>query len=81
MPDEKAKGAQGKAAEFQLYNMQEDIAERNNLANEYPEKVETLLALLKQQVADGRSTPGELQQNDAEVDLWKKDSFRKKKKQ
>lgn len=76
MPDKKAKGVKGKAAEFQLYNMQDDIAETKNLANEYPEKVETLLALLKQQIADGRSTPGELQQNDAEVDLWKKDSKR-----
>ncbi|CAA6677729.1 MULTISPECIES: arylsulfatase [unclassified Lentimonas] len=76
MPDNKAKGAKDKAAEFQLYNMQDDIAETTNLANEYPETVETLLALLKQQVADGRSTPGELQQNDAEVDLWKKDSKR-----
>lgn len=80
MPDRRAKGAKGKSADFQLYNMQDDIAETKNLANEYPEKVQALLALLKQQIADGRSTPGELQQNDAEIDIWKKDSFKKKKK-
>lgn len=79
MPDKKAKGAEGKATEFQLYNMKEDIAETNNLANTYPEKVETLLALLKKQVADGRSTPGALQQNDAEVDIWKKGSDKRTK--
>ena len=80
MPDNKVEGATGKAAEFQLYNMHEDIAESKNLANEYLEKVDTLLALLKQQVADGRSTPGDIQQNDADVDIWKKGSARKKKK-
>jgi hypothetical protein len=30
-----------------------------------------MLALLKQQVADGRSTPGPKQENDVEVDIWK----------
>ena len=79
MPDDKVKGVTGKAAEFQLYNMAEDIAETKNLANEYPEKVDTLVALLKKQVADGRSTPGEIQQNDAEVDIWKNGAARKKK--
>jgi hypothetical protein len=30
-----------------------------------------MLALLKQLVADGRSTPGAPQQNDVPVDIWK----------
>ncbi|MDF7809081.1 arylsulfatase [Pontiellaceae bacterium B12219] len=70
--DDKVKNAAGLAAEFQLYNVKEDIAESNNLANEYPEKVDVLVALLKKQIADGRTTPGELQQNDAKIDMWKK---------
>ena len=72
MPDASVKDVTGNAAQFQLYNMREDIAETKNLANQHPEKVKTLLALLKKMIADGRSTPGKLQQNDAEVDIWKK---------
>lgn len=71
-PDDQVKGATGLAAKFQLYNMQADIAETENLANAHPEKVKTLVALLEKQVADGRTTPGELQQNDTKVDIWKK---------
>jgi alpha-L-fucosidase len=57
--------------EIQLYNLDEDIGEQNNLADQYPEKVEELTLLLESLVAAGRSTPGERQQNDAEVDIWK----------
>ena len=55
----------------QLYDMQVDPGEQNNLHAENPEKVKELLALLKKQVADGRSTPGVPQQNDVPVDIWK----------
>lgn len=58
--------------EYQLYDMEQDLGETSNLADQYPEKVEQLLALLKKQVADGRSTPGAPQKNDAEIDLFKK---------
>ena len=34
-----------------------------------------MLALLKKQVADGRSTPGPQQENEAEVDIWKLDTI------
>ena len=37
----------------------------------YPCQIKNLINLLKKQVADGRSTPGTPQQNDAEVDIWK----------
>ncbi|MFC5049997.1 arylsulfatase [Rubritalea spongiae] len=57
---------------MQLYNLKDDIAEKYNLITQHPEKAESMLALLKTYVADGRSTPGEAQENDAEIDLWKK---------
>jgi arylsulfatase A-like enzyme len=38
----------GNAAIAQLYNLKDDIGEKNNLANQYPEKVAALELLLKQ---------------------------------
>jgi arylsulfatase A-like enzyme len=38
----------GNAAILQLYNLKDDIGEKNNLANQYPEKVAALELLLKQ---------------------------------
>ena len=58
--------------EYQLYDMEKDLGETTNLVDQYPEKVGQLLTLLKKQVADGRSTPGAPQKNDAEIDLFKK---------
>lgn len=55
---------------IQLYNLKEDIAESNNLEADYPEKVEELKALLTKQILDGRSTAGEIQQNDT-GNIWK----------
>ncbi len=55
----------------QLYDMHHDPGERRNLHAEYPEKTGKLLGLLRKEVADGRSTPGTPQQNDAPVDIWK----------
>jgi hypothetical protein len=34
-----------------------------------------MVALLKQLVADGRSTPGARQENDVPVDIWKLDTM------
>ncbi|MDF7822740.1 arylsulfatase [Pontiellaceae bacterium B12227] len=59
--------------EYQLYDMEKDVAETTNLATQHPEKVEQLIALMKKQVADGRSTPGAPQSNDIEIDLFKQD--------
>ncbi len=66
-----AKAAEAGLPLVQLYDMLEDPAEQNNLQAKQPEKVKELLALLKQQVADGRSTPGTPQENDVPVDIWK----------
>ena len=55
----------------QLYDMQVDPGETRNLQAEHPDKVRELLALLKKQVTDGRSTPGPHQENDVPVKIVK----------
>ncbi|MDA0708696.1 MAG: arylsulfatase [bacterium] len=55
----------------QLYNMSEDPAEQNNLHRALPQKVREMIGILERTVADGRSTPGIPQANDAAVDIWK----------
>lgn len=57
---------------MQLYNLVTDISEKQNVAAQPAELVTSMTALLKKTVADGRSTPGKPQQNDVEVDLYKK---------
>ncbi|MDP6117995.1 MAG: arylsulfatase [Planctomycetota bacterium] len=59
----------------QLYDMQSDPGETNNLHAEHADKVKELLATLKTYIADGRSTPGEPQENDATIDIWKLDTM------
>ncbi len=44
-----------------LFNLDEDIGETQNIANQHPEVVEKLSALLKRYISEGRSTPGESQ--------------------
>jgi arylsulfatase A len=48
---------------FQLFNLEQDPAEKTNLYAQHPEIVQQLGELLKQQVLNGRSTPGAPQQN------------------
>lgn len=55
----------------QLYDMENDPGEENNLQEEHPEKVKEMIRLLKEYVAHGRSTPGTKQLNDVPVDIWK----------
>lgn len=43
---------------FQLYDMENDPSEQNNIAGEYPEKVAELKELLSRYIREGRSTPG-----------------------
>ncbi len=52
---------------IQLYHMKKDLGEQENVQAEFPDKVKELRALLEKQIADGRSTPGPKQKNDAEV--------------
>ncbi len=48
----------------QLYNLQSDPGETTNVASKHPDKVEEMFTLLRKQISDGRSTPGELQSNE-----------------
>jgi arylsulfatase A-like enzyme len=49
---------------MQLYNLEKDPFEKQNLVQDYPEKVEALKALLRKYIEEGRSTPGAPQKND-----------------
>ena len=55
----------------QLYDMTKDVGERANEYKAHPEIVARLTALLEKFVADGRSTPGGNQKNDAPINIWK----------
>jgi len=61
-PDEIAAGKLG-LPPMQLYNLDIDPAERDNIIESYPSIKEELYALLLDQVARGRSTPGPDQEN------------------
>jgi len=52
---------------IQLYNLADDPGETKNLAAGQPERVAKMKALLEKLITDGRSTPGEVQQNDVKV--------------
>ena len=52
---------------MQLFNLDDDPGETNNVVNARAEKVEALLRLLDRQVRNGRCTPGETVPNDRDV--------------
>jgi arylsulfatase A len=54
-------------AEVQLYNLDDDIGEKTNLAAGKPQIVAEMRALMERLITDGRSTPGATQRNDVEV--------------
>ncbi len=62
----------------QLYDLSTDLAESKNLQSEYPNEVSRLTKLLEQYIADGRSTPGPKQTNDAKIELRKRPKKGKK---
>lgn len=53
----------------ELYNLQSDLGETKNVAEANPEVVERLTTLMKKYIADGRSTAGTPQKNDAPISL------------
>ncbi len=69
-PKPKSKAAKA-LPPVQLYDMSKDIGERTNESARHPEIVKRLTKLLEKYVADGRSTPGAPQKNDAASQLWK----------
>jgi arylsulfatase A len=64
---------------IQLFDLESDPSEQENLQAKHPEIIASLTQKLEALVKTGRSTPGTPQTNDAQIDLWKKD-FRPKKK-
>jgi arylsulfatase A-like enzyme len=60
----------------ELYNLREDIAQRYNRFAEKPELVSELKTLLEKYKSEGRSTPGESQQNDVEIQPYSSPSRR-----
>jgi arylsulfatase A-like enzyme len=57
--------------EVQLYDLAADPAEANNVHAAHPAVVARLRALLDRYIAEGRSTPGPRQPNDAAIDVVK----------
>jgi arylsulfatase A-like enzyme len=53
----------------QLFDLAEDPHEDRNLAVEHPARVKKMVALLQQQVKNGRSTPGPKLKNDKHVKI------------
>lgn len=67
------------ALKAQLYDMQADPGETENLYDSKPEVAAKLLALLRQDVNNGRSTKGASSKNDvSNVVLWKSEASRGK---
>jgi hypothetical protein len=66
------KEAKSEPLEAQLYDMENDVGETNNLYAKNPETAERLLVLLAADVNAGRSTKGPKSMNDiADIVLWK----------
>lgn len=57
--------------DVQLYDLSNDIGETKNVQADHPEVVARLTRLLEQQIADGRSTSGAKQTNDARIVVMK----------
>ncbi len=57
--------------DMQLYDMEADVAEQNNVVADHPDIVQSLLQLLTTYVSEGRSTSGTPQPNDVGIDLHK----------
>jgi len=56
----------------ELYDLQDDLSEAENVAAGHPDIVARLTALLENQIANGRSTPGPAQKSDVAVSLQAK---------
>jgi arylsulfatase A-like enzyme len=61
-PRPSKKGIQG-FPKFQLYNLEEDPEEKNNLYGQYPKIENELITLFKAAIKNGRTTPGAPQKN------------------
>lgn len=64
----KTRGKSKQKQKYQLYHIGEDAGEQNNLYGTMPEKEAELLSLLQGAVTLGRTTPGDVLQNDTNND-------------
>lgn len=64
-PGDQLKGNEN--APVQLYNLDDDLSETNDLAAAQPERVARMKEALEKLITDGRSTPGRPQLNDIQV--------------
>ena len=68
-----------KNGQRELYNLQTDLSEKNNVAEGKPEVVERLTTLMKKYITEGRSTVGVAQKNEVEMSVEKSGISTKKK--
>jgi len=68
-----------KSGKRELYNLQTDLSETQDLAAANPEVVERLATLIRRYQVEGRSTPGAPQKNDAALPADKPSPGKKKK--
>ncbi|MFC5051828.1 sulfatase-like hydrolase/transferase [Rubritalea spongiae] len=73
-PREASMAGDAEAPEGQLFDLEADPGEQKNLYQQKPEVVEKLIAQLKEDIANGRSTTGPKLENDipvGQIKLWK----------
>lgn len=56
----------------QLYHLETDLAETENLTKKQPERVQDMTEQLLKDIQRGRTTPGKSLENDVEIDAYKK---------
>lgn len=66
-----AEAKKGGLPDVQLYDLSHDVGETKNVQAEHPEVVARLTAILDRYIAEGRSTPGPRQPNDASIVVQK----------
>ena len=69
-----------KTGQRALYNLQNDVSETKDIAEANPDVVERLTTLMRRYIAEGRSTVGAPQKNDAEISVDKAGTGGKEKK-
>jgi len=74
-PSQNDKAALDSLPPYQLYNLEDDPGETENLLFEQKEKVNQLRKLLVKQIAEGRTTPGLNQSNDNHDGSWEQIDF------
>lgn len=67
LSDPKLEKSRGKPTVAELYNLESDISEKNDLAKKNPEIVQRLTAKFEKLVASGSSRPGQKASNDTAV--------------